>query len=275
MDNNYEHRWKRQRSEDEECVANGEQDGPDSKRMRSRSINLAYSGYDSEEVRRSEHMRHLNLLMRLFPEQKRNVLELILKGCGGDIVQTIECVLPSHEEARARGHLIPSGLPAIYQTQTSALGNGLSAFSPYAHAAAAAAARQGLPLSPTECHPPQPCAGIKCPTCVFYPGIGPVHLSPTQIRELSARELSTRRPSRSSPEARPPSAEQKVPLTHERKPTLEEIADSQRVRSATAALMSMSSLPVSMERNSVIKDNHSISSENSPARSGESNSPSH
>ncbi|XP_031569278.1 doublesex- and mab-3-related transcription factor A2-like [Actinia tenebrosa] len=271
MDNNYERKWKRQRSEDEECLANGEQDGPDGKRMRSRSINLAYSSYEGEEARRSEHIRYLSILMRLFPEQKQNVLELILKGCGGDIVQTIECVLPSHEEARARGP--PSGLPTIYQTQTSALSNGLSAFSPYA----LAAARQAMPLSPSECRPSQPCAGIKCPTCVFYPGIGPVHLSPAQMCELSARELSSRRPSRGSPDARSPSAEQKVPLTQERKPSLEEIADSQRVRSATAALMSMSSLPISRERNSVIKDNHSASSENSPTRSsaGDSYSPSH
>ena len=43
----------------------------------------------------------LELLTRLFPTQKRGVLELILKGCHGDVLRVIECVLPSHERALA------------------------------------------------------------------------------------------------------------------------------------------------------------------------------
>ena len=45
-------------------------------------------------------VKTIDLLQRLFPEQNRHVLELILQACDGDIVQTIECILPAHERAR-------------------------------------------------------------------------------------------------------------------------------------------------------------------------------
>ena len=43
----------------------------------------------------------IELLCRLFPTQKRSVLQLIYKGCNHDLIKTIECVLPSHEKAMA------------------------------------------------------------------------------------------------------------------------------------------------------------------------------
>ena len=43
----------------------------------------------------------MELLLRLFPIQKRSVLELILKGCHGNVLQAIECILPSHEKVLA------------------------------------------------------------------------------------------------------------------------------------------------------------------------------
>ena len=39
------------------------------------------------------------LLIRLFPTQRRGVLELILKGCHGGVLRSIKCVLPSRERA--------------------------------------------------------------------------------------------------------------------------------------------------------------------------------
>ena len=62
---------------------------------------------DESAILRHQQMRYLDLLSRLFPEQKRGVIELILKGCNGDIVQAIECILPSHERAVAQ----MSGMP--------------------------------------------------------------------------------------------------------------------------------------------------------------------
>jgi len=50
-------------------------------------------------IQRQQSQHHLELLCRLYPEQKRGVLELILKGCNFDLVQAIECILPSHERA--------------------------------------------------------------------------------------------------------------------------------------------------------------------------------
>ena len=43
----------------------------------------------------------IELLCRLFPTQKKSVLQLIYKGCNNDLIKTIECVLPSHEKAVA------------------------------------------------------------------------------------------------------------------------------------------------------------------------------
>lgn len=41
----------------------------------------------------------MDILTRLFPIQKRNVLENVLRDCGGDLAQAIECILEKHEEA--------------------------------------------------------------------------------------------------------------------------------------------------------------------------------
>lgn len=57
------------------------------------------------------HPDPMDLLTRAFPKQNRQVLELILQGCGGNIVQAIECVLENQD---SNGHSVshPS-LPII------------------------------------------------------------------------------------------------------------------------------------------------------------------
>ena len=48
----------------------------------------------------------LELLIKIFPHKKRNVLELVLQGCGGDTVQAIEQILNTQrEEEKANNRL--------------------------------------------------------------------------------------------------------------------------------------------------------------------------
>ncbi|XP_031565284.1 doublesex- and mab-3-related transcription factor A2-like [Actinia tenebrosa] len=63
----------------------------------SRSQDVYYD--ENGAHKNSAHIPALELLSRLFPTQKQSVLELILKGCPGNVLQAIECVLPSHEKA--------------------------------------------------------------------------------------------------------------------------------------------------------------------------------
>ena len=54
----------------------------------------------------------LELLIKIFPHKKRNVLELVLQGCGGDTVHAIEQVLSTQrEEEKASNRLAHPGFP--------------------------------------------------------------------------------------------------------------------------------------------------------------------
>ncbi|KAI5610170.1 doublesex- and mab-3-related transcription factor A2 [Silurus asotus] len=89
----------------------------------------------------SRHMNAIDILTRVFPTHKRSVLELVLQGCGKDVVQAIEQILNNSgqpkppEEAwsaerllqTAQQHLSSAPRPAIPGTMT--LSN-RSAFSP-------------------------------------------------------------------------------------------------------------------------------------------------
>nr|XP_004226593.1 doublesex- and mab-3-related transcription factor A2-like [Ciona intestinalis] len=62
------------------------------------SINIAHAMASSF---RPGKLSHLEILTRLFPQQKRSVLELVLQGCNGDTVKAIEHFLSVNEPATA------------------------------------------------------------------------------------------------------------------------------------------------------------------------------
>lgn len=233
MDNNGEalpSRWKRERDdeEDERRIRMS----PDTKRQRTDKISLANG--DGKVMSTSDHGRFMNILTRLFPEQKRNVLELILKGCGGDVIQTIETVLPSHEEALARGHIlagVPRGLfPGPPQP------SGYSAFSPLSPTIP-----HGIPLSAVEYHSASKCASGQCPGCVYYPGPGPIPAVLNQLKDPAKRQAPDVPTSLIPPISEHSSNPMSTLPGLTKLPHLEDMRYSQSMRSATAALMTMSS----------------------------------
>ena len=236
-------RERGERTEEEERV---ERSQLSSERKRMRPDNLAMlSGGDltngyrlpDKALSPSEHVRFMDILVRLFPEQKRNVLELILKGCGGDLVQTIECVLPSHEEARARGQMLAAGARSLIP-YSPPIGNGMSAFSPLP------AMPHGVPMNMSEYSPTGCCPTGKCSACVYYTPLGvPVSLGrpakdSKREHEREHREHGTPPPpilSRAHAERTSPKASViQGPQGH--KPDF-----NHSERAATVALMSMSS----------------------------------
>lgn len=228
MDNNGEalpSKWKRERDdeEDERRIRLS----PDTKRQKTDKMSLVNG--DGKVMPISDHGRFMNILTRLFPEQKRNVLELILKGCGGDVIQTIETVLPSHEEALARGQLL-AGVPRGLFPGPSPP-SGYSAFSPLSPTIP-----HGIPLSAVEYHAASKCASGQCPGCVYYPGPGPIPAVLKQLKDPTKRQTPDV-PAISEHNPHPMST---IPgLT--KLPHLEDMRYSQSMRSATAALMTMSS----------------------------------
>lgn len=55
----------------------------------------------------SRHMNAIDILTRVFPSHKRSVLELVLQGCGKDVVQAIEQILNNNSGAQGSNKSAP------------------------------------------------------------------------------------------------------------------------------------------------------------------------
>lgn len=130
-------------------------------------------GVEDTVYQRQQQSRHLELLCRLYPEQKRGVLELILKGCNNDVVQAIECILPSHERAIQQLSALPSQsytLPVTskgsdqvtrvltHSTEKASIGSAFMPFSTQPHSITP----HTFPLNTASCPPGCTCQQQKC-----------------------------------------------------------------------------------------------------------------
>ncbi|XP_062582807.1 doublesex- and mab-3-related transcription factor A2-like [Saccostrea cucullata] len=61
-----------------------------------KSESFSKSPYEEGFLPGGSKRNPLDMLQRIFPHMKRSVLQLILQGCNGDVVQTIEQVLSNH-----------------------------------------------------------------------------------------------------------------------------------------------------------------------------------
>jgi len=75
----------------------------------------------------------IEMLCRIFPHMKRSVLQLILQGCGGDVVQSIEHILNSNGDGHSLATSIPTSSLITPHGVSASLANSSafrSAFSP-------------------------------------------------------------------------------------------------------------------------------------------------
>lgn len=57
------------------------------------TVKLLQKSLGESALKRRKPPRPVEVLSKVFPSHKENVLELVLKGCSGDVVQAIECIL--------------------------------------------------------------------------------------------------------------------------------------------------------------------------------------
>ncbi|CAB4023501.1 doublesex- and mab-3-related transcription factor A2-like, partial [Paramuricea clavata] len=102
---------RRQQHNDEDSPATSPQRSPRVKRERSQESPddtefKKYKKLKSEELIMENYPRYMDILTRLFPGQKRDILEVVLRGCRGDFAQAIECILANHEETLTKGQAL-------------------------------------------------------------------------------------------------------------------------------------------------------------------------
>lgn len=83
------------------------EEGSKNRRPKSKSKASNSNGFDTPTDYRPGRLSHVEILHRLFPQQRKEVLELVLQGCNGDVVKAIEHFLCANEAA-ARRPQIPS-----------------------------------------------------------------------------------------------------------------------------------------------------------------------
>lgn len=110
---------------------------------------------ESPNVGRKIHPDPLGLLIRAFPSQCRSVLELVLQGCGGNVVQAIECLLQNQEKKQLP---LPMPVPVI-----GSVGGPPATIHPALHFQAPPLFRKPEPFSHTFHRPPM------SPSCPFPP----------------------------------------------------------------------------------------------------------
>lgn len=57
------------------------------------TVKLLQKSLGESAIKRRQPPRPVEVLSKVFPSHKENILELVLKGCSGDIVLAIECIL--------------------------------------------------------------------------------------------------------------------------------------------------------------------------------------
>lgn len=103
----------------------------------------------SDDLIIEDYSRYMDILTRLFPGQKRDALEEVLRGCGGDFALAIECILAQHGENLTKGQTMyrPSFHPI--PSPISFIGRNIPPFQPPPFPA--------IPLHPICTHPSCKC----------------------------------------------------------------------------------------------------------------------
>ena len=77
------------------------------------TVKLLQKSLGESALKRRKPPGPVEVLSKVFPSHKETVLELVLKGCSGDIVQAIECILAGKSHSIDFPEAIPSRLPSV------------------------------------------------------------------------------------------------------------------------------------------------------------------